>query len=310
MPNPVVGDMYYETVYTNYQDVGGGMMFPMNWHQHQDFDDGAHAPNVSGGDHTFQLSTIDSVEVNVADAALNVPDAARSATVPPMRVEAEEVAEGVWLMAGGSHHSVAVEFEDEVAVIEAPLNEARSLAVIDEIMRRIPGKEIRWVVTTHHHWDHLGGMRAYVHEGATVVTHQGNFGYYQEVLRARPWLLEPDRFSLFPPEEWSEGYIFETLREKYILGDTTRLVEITPRPGAGPRRRHGDGLPAQREDPGAGRPVHAARSRRFTARQSERQRPDPVQQRAAPGSRRRDHRPHSRGSGPWSQFAGWVEAAQ
>ena len=41
--------------------------------------------------------------------------------------------------------------------------------------------------------------------------------YYQEVLRARPWLLEPDRFSLFPPEEWSEGYIFETVREKYIV---------------------------------------------------------------------------------------------
>ena len=48
----------------------------------------------------------------------------------------------------------------------------------------------------------------------------------QEVLRARPWLLEPDRFSLYPPEEWSESYIFETVREKYILGDNTRLVEL------------------------------------------------------------------------------------
>ena len=226
MPNPVVGDMYYETVYTRYQDLGGGMMFPMDWHQHQDFDDGAHEPNVSGGDHAFGLTTIGDVEVNVADAALTVPDAARTAMVPPVRVEAEEVADGVWLMAGGSHHSVAVEFADHVAVIEAPQNEARSLAVINEIMRLIPNKPIRWVVTTHHHWDHLGGLRTYVHEGATVVTHEGTRPYYQEVLRARPWMLEPDRFSLFPPEEWSEGYIFETLREKYILGDTTRLVEI------------------------------------------------------------------------------------
>ena len=130
MPNPVVGDMYYETVYTRYRDVGGGMMFPMDWHQHQDFDDGAHEPNVSGGDHAFGLTTIDDIEVNVADAALTVPDAARTAMVPPVRVEAEEVADGVWLMAGGSHHSVAVEFADHVAVIEAPQNEARSLAVI------------------------------------------------------------------------------------------------------------------------------------------------------------------------------------
>ena len=227
LPSPVVGDMYYETVYTDYQDVGGGMMFPMNWHQHQDFDDGAHEPNVSGGDHSFGLTTIDDVAVNVDGAALTVPDAVLGATAPPVRVEVEQVADGVWLMAGGTHNSVAVEFRDSVAVIEAPLHEERSLAVIAEVMRLVPDKPIRFIVTTHHHWDHLGGLRAYVHEGATVITHEGNHPYYQEVLTARPWLLEPDRFSLFPPEEWSEGYIFETLREKYVLGDLdTRLVEL------------------------------------------------------------------------------------
>ena len=72
----------------------------------------------------------------------------------------------------------------------------------------------------------MGGLRTYVHEGATVITHEGNHPYYQEVLHARPWLLEPDRFSLYPPEEWSEGYIFETVGEKYILGDETQLVEL------------------------------------------------------------------------------------
>lgn len=309
MPSPVVGDMYYETVFTDYQDVGGGMMFPMNWHQHQDFDDGAHEPNVSGGDHSFGLTTIDDVQVNVAGAALTVPDVVRTAAAPPLRVEAEEVAGGVWLMAGGSHHSVAVEFADHVAVIEAPLNEARSLAVIDEITRLIPDKPIRWVVTTHHHWDHLGGLRAYVHEGATVVTHDGNFAYYQEILRARPWLLEPDRFSLFPPEEWSEGYIFETLREKYILGDTTRLVELHHVQGLA----HAAGmliayLPHEKilveadlyTPPGPGRPLPAApsASARTLYRNVQRLGLDvdtivPI---------------HGR-PGPWSRFAEWVSGA-
>ena len=225
LPNPVVGDMYYETVYTNYQDVGG-IQFPMRWHQHQDFDDGAHEPNVSGGDHSFGLETITSVRVNVDGAELTVPDAVGSAPVPPVQVETERLADGVWLLAGGSHNSVAVEFRDYMAVIEAPLNEERSLAVIEEVTGLAPNKPIRFIVNTHHHWDHLGGLRAYVHEGATVITHEGNRPYYQEVLRARPWLLEPDRFSLYPPEEWSEGYIFETVREKYILGDETQLVEF------------------------------------------------------------------------------------
>ena len=225
LPNSVVGDMYYETVYTDYQDIGG-MQFPMRWHQHQDFDDGAHEPNVSGGDHSFGLETITDVRVNVSDAALTVPDAVQNAPVPPVRVETERLADGVWLMGGGSHNSVVIEFRDHMAVIEAPLNEERSLAVIEEVMNLVPNKPIRYIVNTHHHWDHLGGLRAYVHEGATVVTHEGNRPYYQEVLRARPWLLEPDRFSLYPPEEWSEGYIFETVREKFILGDETRLVEL------------------------------------------------------------------------------------
>ena len=225
LPNPVVGDLYYETVYTNYRDIGG-VQFPGRWHQHRDFDDGANEPNVSGGDHAFGLETIDNVRVNVRGGALTVPEAARNATIPSIRVESQRLADGVWLVGGGSHNSVAVEFGDHVAVIEAPLNEDRSLAVIEEVTNLIPNKPIRFIVNTHHHWDHLGGLRTYVHEGATVITHEANRPYYQEVLRARPWILKPDRYSLYPPEEWSEGYIFETVREKYILGDETRTVEL------------------------------------------------------------------------------------
>ena len=231
VPNPVVGDMYYENVYTNYREVGG-VQIP-RFHQHQDYDDGANAPNVSGGDHAFGLETVSDLQANVANAALAVPNDVRSARVQPVRVESQRLADGVWLLAGGSHHSVAVEFGDHVAVIEAPLNEARSLAVIDEVYRLIPDKPIRFIVPTNHHWDHLGGLRAYVHEGATVITHESNKPYFQEVLRAGLWTLEPDRYSLHPPEEWSEGYIFETLNAKYVLADRTRTMEIHTVQGGG-----------------------------------------------------------------------------
>ena len=224
VPNPVVGDLYIENVYTNYQDIGG-VKVP-RFHQHQDYDDGGNEPNVSGGDHAFGLEKFSDVRLNVANAALTVPADVRSATVPPVRVQSEKLGDGVWLTAGGSHNSVAVEFRDHVAVIEAPLNEERSLAVIGEVNRLIPNKPIQFIVNTHHHWDHLGGLRTYVHEGATVITHEGNRPYYQEVLRARPWVLQPDRYSLHPREEWSEGYIFETVREKYVLADDTRIVEL------------------------------------------------------------------------------------
>jgi glyoxylase-like metal-dependent hydrolase (beta-lactamase superfamily II) len=224
VPNPVVGDLYYENVYTNYRDMNG-VKVP-RFHQHQDYDDGGNEPNVSGGDHAFGLETVSELRVNVANAALTAPNEVRSATIPPVRVESQKLGDGLWLIGGGSHNSVAVEFRDYAAVIEAPLNEERSLAVIGEVNKLIPNKPIKFVVNTHHHWDHLGGIRTYVHEGATIITHAGNRPYYQEVLRARPWLLQPDRFSLHPPEEWSEGYIFETAREQYVLADDTRRVEL------------------------------------------------------------------------------------
>jgi glyoxylase-like metal-dependent hydrolase (beta-lactamase superfamily II) len=224
VPNPVVGDLYNENVYTNYRDVGG-VKVP-RFHQHQDYDDGGNVPNVSGGDHAFGLETVSEVRVNVAGAALTVPNEVRTAKIDPVRVQSQKLGDGLWLLAGGSHNSVAVEFRDHVVVIEAPLNEERSVAVIGEVNKLIPNKPIKYVVNTHHHWDHLGGIRTYVHEGATVITHEGNRPYYMEVLRARPWVLEPDRFSLNPPEEWSEGYIFETVREKFILGDDTRTIEL------------------------------------------------------------------------------------
>ena len=224
VPSPVAGDMYYENVYTNYRDMSG-VKIP-RFHQHQDYDDGGNQPNVGGGDHAFGLETVSDLRVNVANAAPTVPNEVRTATIQPVRVQSQKLGDGLWLIAGGSHNSVAVEFRDHVAVIEAPLNEERSLAVIGEVNKLIPNKPIQFVVNTHHHWDHLGGIRTYVHEGATIITHEGNRPYYQEVLHARPWILQPDRFSLHPPEEWSEGYIYETVREKYILGDSTRTVEL------------------------------------------------------------------------------------
>jgi len=226
-PNPVVGDLYYELVLTDYRDFGG-VMFPTTFHAHHDLDDDLEGEgiNVSGGHNSFGL-TVSNVQVNVNGAALIVPDAVRQATVPPVRVESQQVADGVWYLGGGSHASVAVEFEDFITVIEAPLNEERSLAVIAEAKRLMPNKPIRYLVSTHHHWDHLGGLRAYVHqEGVTIVTHQSNHAYYAEVLWVRPWVLKPDRLALFPPEEVAEGYTFESVGRKYVLTDGTKVMEI------------------------------------------------------------------------------------
>ena len=103
-PNPVVGDLYYELVLTNYKDFGGGVMFPTTFHQHHDLDDDLEGEgvNVSGGHNSFGL-TVANVQVNPAGAAPTVPDAARTATIPPVRVESTKI--GGWRVVRGRRNA-------------------------------------------------------------------------------------------------------------------------------------------------------------------------------------------------------------
>jgi glyoxylase-like metal-dependent hydrolase (beta-lactamase superfamily II) len=205
IPNPVLGDMPVETAYTGYQDFNG-VKFP------------THILQKQGGFATLDL-TVTTAKANVENAALQVPATVLQAAVPPERVTTEKIADGVWFLRGG-HNSVLIEFRDFVAVVDAPLSEARSLAVIAEVRRLVPDKPIRYVINTHHHFDHSGGLRTYVAEGATVITHEGNKAFYEQAWK-QPRTLEPDKLSEHPREP-----LFVTYKTKYVLTDGTRSAEV------------------------------------------------------------------------------------
>jgi glyoxylase-like metal-dependent hydrolase (beta-lactamase superfamily II) len=220
--NPVLGDTVYDHRYSDYRDFGG-VLFPAVLHSHQG------DPRLNAG-HNWKEVRVTNARVNVETARLTVPDNVRSAVAPAVSVESTEIADGVWRIAGGSHHSVAVEFRDFVAVVEAPLNEQRSLAVIAETRRLIPNKRIRYIVNTHHHFDHSGGLRSYVAQSATVVTHQDNREFYDDVVfHPGARTLEPDILSSQLP--WFAGNrvpSFETVNEKYVISDGARTLDLYP----------------------------------------------------------------------------------
>jgi len=227
VPSETLGDMNYEHEFTNasYVDLGNGIRFPTGWHSHQGWDDNFGAQAVTSGHNAFGGDLKD-VRANVCPDAVTVPASVRDATFA-QRVETETLADGVYLLTGGTHHSVAVEFSRFVAVYDAPLGEGRSLAVIEEIARRIPNKPIRFVVNSHQHFDHTGGLRAYVHIGATIITHWRNFDFLsRDVINYEPRTLRPDMVSLWPPTELAEGYYYETVRENYVISDGTRTMQI------------------------------------------------------------------------------------
>jgi len=192
VPSPVVGDMLVESRYTEYQTYGR-VKFPRYIHSHQ----GDLWVLGSGGhdSHQYRITSV-AANVEIPAGTLAVPPAVQAAQPPPVRAESEPLATGVWLIGGSGAHSVLVEFRDFAAIVEAPGNDARSQAVIAEVKRLVPGKPIRYVVNTHAHWDHAGGLRGYVAEGATIVTHEENVPFYRTAMFDRSsWTLMPDTLA-------------------------------------------------------------------------------------------------------------------
>ncbi len=228
VPEPVLGDMNYEHEFSpdSYVDLGNGIRFPTSWHHHEGWDDNFQNQSFSAGHNAFGGSFA-KIRPNQCEEPVSVPDQVLQATFP-LRVITDKLAEGAWHLKGSSHNSVVVEFNEYVVVVEAPLDEQRNLAVIDEVARLVPNKPIRFLVNTHQHHDHIGGLRTYMHIGATIITHWSNYNFYvSDVLNYTPRTLEPDMLALSPPTELAEGYYYETVRESYWLNDGRRAMLIS-----------------------------------------------------------------------------------
>jgi glyoxylase-like metal-dependent hydrolase (beta-lactamase superfamily II) len=222
---PAIGDFNIEQESTE-QTSFGNIKWPIAWHSHQGWDDNWQFDNASTG-HNAYGGKFPNVQPNVCPDPVPVPDAIRRATTPSATVTVEKMAAGVYRLGGTTHNSYMVEFRDFVAVFEAPLNEARSLAVIEEVVKLAPGKPIRWLISSHPHFDHIGGLRTYLHIGSTIVTHRKAIDFLnRDVLNYRPRTINPDIVSLWPPTELSEGYNFEAINENYVITDNSRILRI------------------------------------------------------------------------------------
>jgi glyoxylase-like metal-dependent hydrolase (beta-lactamase superfamily II) len=200
--NPVLGDMLTETTYADYKDFGG-VQFPTKIMQKQ------------GGFPTLEL-IVSEVKPN-APVDIQVPDNVRQASV---KVETDKIADGVWYLTGGTHHSVLVEMNDHLVVIEGPQDDARATAVIAEVKKTVPNKPIKYVVNSHQHFDHTGGLGAFIAEGATVITHDVNKAFFEQSFAA-PRTVQPDKLAQSGKKAMIEG-----MQDKRVLSDGTRTVEL------------------------------------------------------------------------------------
>lgn len=202
MPHPVLGDTLVATEFLDYASQGGGQ-FPKRIRQRQ------------GGFEVMDLAVTEFSSTEAVD--ISVPDNVRHAAE---NVAVQLAAPGVWYLAGGSHHSVAIELSDRIVLVESPLYDGRTLAAITAANKLVPGKTVKTVINSHHHFDHAGGLRAAVGEGAQLITSAIAKPYFERVF-ANPNRVAPDRMAQSGHKASIVG-----VTEKLVLRDPLRQIEV------------------------------------------------------------------------------------
>jgi glyoxylase-like metal-dependent hydrolase (beta-lactamase superfamily II) len=202
MPNAVLGDTAMVTEFSDYAD-SKGLRFPMRIRQ------------SLGGFAALDIAVTE-VTPNAA-ADFNVPDNVRNFRE---NVSTEKVADGVWFLAGGSHNSVAIELADQIVLVESPLYDGRASAVLATANALVAGKKVKTVINSHHHFDHAGGVRTAVAEGAELITSAAAKPYFERVL-ANANRIAPDALAKSGRTARVTGISGST-----VLRDSTRPIEI------------------------------------------------------------------------------------
>jgi glyoxylase-like metal-dependent hydrolase (beta-lactamase superfamily II) len=232
------GDSNYDLVLADWKAVGGAQL----------------AESLS-----FRIGDVEVAKLNYRDVTANpaisadtfaVPEAIQAAAKPPatsnvpyqwvMRrlfltrftdsdniifpnnggLKLVELAPNVQHVEGGGANNLIVAFKDHLVIFDAPYGELQSRWVIDAAKAKYPGKPIKYLVLTHHHMDHTGGMRTYVAEGASVILPSGDKAYFEKDVKGTHTVV-PDDLQKKPrtPE-------FIEVKDQMTLKDDTNEIRL------------------------------------------------------------------------------------
>jgi glyoxylase-like metal-dependent hydrolase (beta-lactamase superfamily II) len=216
--NNVLGDIDFTTTFSDYKDFAG-VKFP------------THIVQSQGGYPVLDL-TIAEVKPN-APANIAAPPGRGGGPGggAPAAVNTEKLGDGVYLILGG-YAALAVDMGNHITVVECPQSDDRANAVIAKAKELIPGKPITECVNTHTHFDHSGGVRAFIAEGATIITQEANKAYYEKIFK-NPHTIAPDRLAQNPKKP-----VFKTVKDHMTITDGTHTIELYHQTNFG----HHDGM--------------------------------------------------------------------
>lgn len=201
IPNSVLGDMEVVTRFEEYRNVAG-LKFPSRIRETQ------------AGDEVFDVEVRD-VRLNIPSDT-EVPDYVRKAK---LSLTVEKVSDGVWFLRGPTHNSIAIEMADHMLLVEAPLSDGYASQVFKIANGLVQGKTVTGVIVSHHHFDHTGGLRYAISQGATVFASAAAKPYYERIF-ANPNSIAPDSLAVS-----GKSPVIVNLGTKRVFSDTLRTVE-------------------------------------------------------------------------------------
>ncbi|MGB9178570.1 MAG: MBL fold metallo-hydrolase [Pyrinomonadaceae bacterium] len=205
--DPVLGDIAIETIYSDWRPVGK-VMLPFRY-----------MDRVGGSVLQDLRAAIITLDTHPADSLFAMPEGFAKLELTPPTPTVKKLGEDVYAILG-AYNSIFVVFKDYVLVLEAGANNRYSQASIAEIKKIAPDKPIRYLVSTHFHFDHLSGVRSYIAEGTTIVTTQSAKSVIEQLAK-REHVMRPDALSKKPTAP-----VIETFQNKRVFDDGTHTVEL------------------------------------------------------------------------------------
>ena len=220
--DPYLGDVPVQYAVGDYRDVDG-LMVP-------------HQVTITKDGVEFSSMQYDSITINggVAEEAFTVPeeakeDAETAANGEFVPMEMNRLARGVYQAVGFSHNSLVVEFPDYLVVVEAPGSGAQSKRLNDIIYEELPPlKPIEYVIVTHPHSDHVGGLRRIVAMGAKVIVEQRHAEAIRNLLEARHGYSPDELHSMSNASLGGSSDVatIETFDGQYELSDGNQTLQL------------------------------------------------------------------------------------
>lgn len=164
---------------------------------------------------TFDLTDI-RTSFDIAPELFVVPQGFTTSPPGTKDCELSKLSDGLYFLEsiegkGGAYHVLVAEFADYLLITEAPLDIATSRRVIQKLKESFPTKPVRYLVQSHSHYDHMGGILGYTEAGVTIIASKDAAGVINRMAKA---------FEKSSGRSWKKPSI-QIVKDKLTISDAT-----------------------------------------------------------------------------------------